>query len=104
MIGKLRHYVDIQTPTPVEGDRGYSLTWDDLYSQVPAEIMTLAGRELEFARQVVATATHRIRIRYHAGLTTKDRITLGARTFNINYIDTQDQRHFWQTILATEEV
>lgn len=67
MIGKLRHFVDIERKTVSgTGDRGQpALSWSAVYENVGAEIEQLSGRKLEIARQVIPSATHSIRMRYH---------------------------------------
>ena len=48
-----------------------------------ASIEPLSGREYMEAAQMGSEVTHRIRLRYFDGLTTKHHLTYGGRTFNI---------------------
>lgn len=49
-------------------------------------VETLSGGELEWARQIVATATHRITMPHYEAMTTKMRITWSTKTFEIGHI------------------
>ena len=54
-------------------------------SASPAWGRLLAGRgaEVNEARGIVAVATYRIRLRYRAGLSVRDRLSSGSRTWEI---------------------
>lgn len=104
--GKLRHYVNVEhkvTTGPTD-TRGHTVAeWQTLYADVPAEVVTLSGREVELARQITASADHRITIRYHSGITEEMRFALGDRVFNIVWINNVDQRNRTLETLCTEE-
>lgn len=102
--GKLRHYVTIQTYAETSaGSRGEKQGgWQDALATVPAEIVTLTGRELELARQIIAQASVRIRLRYHVGVTTKSRIVWNGRVFNVVHVNNVDQRNRELVCLCSE--
>lgn len=102
MIGKLRHKAAIETFNETsKSDRGHPIgQWVSLYEFVPMQIETLNGRELEDARQIVPTATHKVTMRYHPDITTKERINFNEVIFNIEHIDNIDFRNLWLEMLA----
>lgn len=103
--GELRHPVTIQSKTlGAAGDRGQpSVTWTTEAS-VRAQIEELSGRKLELARQLVATATHRVVIRYLSSLAVTDRVVFGSRVFNIGHILNWKLLNFTQELICTEQV
>lgn len=106
-IGQLRHYINIASKEASSGnppgDRGEpTTTWESLYVNVPACIETLNGREAEESRKLVATCDHKVTIRYHSGITTKDRVEFNGRIFSIGHIENEDQRNRWLMMLVSE--
>ncbi len=106
--GKLRHRVSIETEslTP-DGMGGYTSSWGSVagMSSVPAQIMPLSSREQLDAMKLESVITNKIRIRYRAGITSKNRIVFGSRIFNIkgapiNY----DEKNVSLDLLVTEDV
>lgn len=102
--GSLKHQVLIQEKTVTgTGDRGQPVyTWNTLIT-VPASISPLNGRKAEIARQLVASATHTVTLRYYAGLTETMRLLYGSRVFNIGFIKNLDELNFTQELLVTEQ-
>lgn len=81
--GKLRHLVTIQSRT--EGTNSFNEprpVWKD-FATVYASIEPLSGREFFAAQQAQSDITHRVRMRYVAGVTAKHRIVFGDRVFDI---------------------
>ena len=84
--GNLRHRVSIQVQTDTtDGMGGFSLAWAAItgMASVPAAIWPLSSKEQLDAMKLESVATHKIRIRYRSGITPKNRIVFGSRTFNI---------------------
>lgn len=83
--GSLKHRLTIWTPST--GSRsargGDTAAWTQL-DQVWGEIRPISAREVEIARGLSPTVSHRIRIRQRSGITTRCRITYGERTFFVN--------------------
>ncbi len=103
--GLLRHRIDIETKTTTRGDRGLNTdTWSALHSTVPASVVTLSGRELELARQLVAEATDVVTIRYYSGIDTKARVKFGTRYLQIAHINNVDNRDIELQLTCTETV
>jgi SPP1 family predicted phage head-tail adaptor len=93
--GKLRHLITFNT---------YSTTTDavsnesvEVYTTVSppvwAEIRPMAGRELLNAQEIVGDSTHKIRVRYIAGVSRKDQITYNGDTYAIDSINNTDMRN-----------
>lgn len=102
--GDLKHKVNIEINTPSTGDRGQPVAdWTTLYAGVPAKIDDLVGKKLEIARQMVATATHQLTLRYLPGIGVDNRINFGGRIFNIGYIQNIQEQNFQLVITATEQ-
>ena len=81
--GILKHIITIQTPTRADdGMGGKTTTWTTL-ATVRAAIWPLKGTEAVEARKETGTITHRIRIRYLAGITAGCRVAFGSRTFEL---------------------
>lgn len=103
-IGKLRHKVNIisrsQTGT---GDRGQGEYTDTtLFSNVPASIHTLSGRELETSRQLVSDAKYKITVRYHSGIDETQRIVWGNNIYQIGHISNPEQRNLWLILTCSQ--
>ncbi len=83
--GNLRHRITIQSRSAAVGTRGQSTEAWSTVEKRWAEVTDLSGRELEQARQINASASHRVRIRGPRSytLTTKHRIVFGSLTLNI---------------------
>lgn len=63
--------------------------WADLHT-VWAKVEELGGNESQQAQQTQSGATHRVRIRYYAGLSTRDRLLWDGRTLEIRGITNPD--------------
>jgi len=84
--GNLRHRVAIQEQADTtDGMGGFSVVWSDVsgMGSVPAAIWPLSSKEQLDAMKLESVATNKIRIRYRAGITSKNRIVFGSRVFNI---------------------
>ena len=96
--GKKRKRVNIRSLQGTgKGVRGQaSATWTIFKNDVPCSITPLSGRELEIARQLVPTATHRVEMQFMDDIDEKMRLTdrsLGSRVLNIdNYQDVDERR------------
>lgn len=64
----------------------------------------LQGRELERARQLFATATHRLSCQYVSGVNVKDRLTIGGQVHEIGSVEDVDNlRRTLKLLTATED-
>lgn len=83
--GRLNKRISIEAPAdpPVQTASGaVQKTWVP-FATVWASFEPLSGKEIFAAQQYSSEATHRVTIRYRAGLTSKMRIKLGTRAFDI---------------------
>ncbi len=102
--GALRHLVKIQTYTKSRDAYGEEIeTWEDFFAP-HASIEPLIGREYLAAKQVQAEVSHKIRMRYIAGITSTMRIVFGTRIFGIVSIINVQERNREIVIMATEDM
>jgi SPP1 family predicted phage head-tail adaptor len=94
-VGALRHRVTIQTAaTTADPLRGQASGAPTVLAQnVPAAIEPLEGRELLEAQQLSAVVSHRVRLRYLAGVTPRSRVLFGARTFEVASVINVEERN-----------
>ena len=85
-IGDLRHRITFQQPikTP-DGHKGHTVKWQDVVT-VWASVEPLSGREYFYSHQIKAEVTHRVKMRYRAGITVKMRIKHKGRVLEIESI------------------
>ena len=94
--GKLRHRVDIRKK--VNGE------WTVVASGVPVSVVTLSGRDLEYARAQHNTATHQIRMRYHPEMRTSRQLYWAEeeKTFGVGHVDSVEGKRHEQVVIAEE--
>lgn len=103
--GRLRHTVTVERfVVSSTGSRGQPVgTWTALYTDVPAEVVPLSGRQLEIARQMCATASHEITIRYHANVAAQQRVSFRGRYYHVESITEGDMRLHYMVLTTTEQ-
>lgn len=102
VAGRLRHRIKIQSlGLADDGMGGQTEAWSDM-ANVWASIEPLTGKELFIAQQVESNVTHKITMRYLAGITTKHRILFGSRVFEIVSIRDEEERNKVLEIFVTE--
>jgi len=104
--GELRHRVEIQeAKVSIDAHRARTRTWATA-ATVWASVEPLAGREGLIAKQVDARLTHRVVIRYYAGLTPANhRLRLSdTRALGIVEVKDIEERHRSMEILCYEDV
>ena len=100
--GALRHLLTLQQSADALNARGEAIpNWSDV-TDLWGEITPLSGREGFQAQQMYASATHRIRIRYRAGVVPKMRFLKGSREFEIDAVLNVDERNRELVCIATE--
>ncbi len=102
--GKLRHILEIQRATQVQSSSGEAVpTWSKI-GETWGDILPVRGREVFAGARFYTDITHRIIIRTFEGLTPRDRIVFGSRTFDVDSVaDSRELRHQME-VLATEVV
>lgn len=110
--GDLRRKILLQLRTVTQDTFGQQqIAWTDVLTNVPADIQSLSGRELEAARAINAEVTHEIVIRWHPLLA--DPIKVAAmrviyvandvtRYFNVLASMNVDERNRQITLMAAE--
>lgn len=100
--GQLRKRIVIQTNTPAQDAAGQPIaSWADTTTRW-GSIEPLSGRELMQIQAVMASATHRVRMRYYSGLTVKHRLKFGTRYLEINSLRNLDERGIEHECICTE--
>lgn len=104
--GKLRHIVTLQqrvdgheTPFPSGAPDQY---WDTFQAGVPCSIDPISGREYFSQQQVQGEVTHRIRLRYLAGVTSALRVLYGTRVFDIVSVLNWEERNIELHLMCVE--
>ena len=103
--GNLRHVIDIQDASVVaDGQGGFVSTWTAVsgLANLRAAIWPLSGTERLESDKLELAVSHKIRIRYHSGITAEMRIKHGIRYFNIKSIINPDERNIMVDMLAEE--
>ena len=101
IIGKMRERVTIQSPTEVRSPSGETtLSWATV-ATVWASVDGLSTREILQAQQANVVATHKIKIRYRAGVSHTQRIIWRGRTMEMSSVVERDGRTSLE-ILARE--
>lgn len=104
--GKLRHTVTIQQRTAGSPQRTASgqpdTSWTTFQAGVPCSIDPISGREYFTQQQVQGEVTHRIRLRYLAGITQSMRVLYGARVFDIVSVLNWEERNIELHLMCVE--
>ncbi len=102
--GDLRHRLTIQSKTETaDGIGGFSEAWGT-FANVWGAVWPTSAKELVQNQQLQGQVTHRVRIRYLAGVTTSMRILLGARVLNILSIVNPNEAGELLDLVCLEEV
>jgi len=108
--GRLRHRVVLEERTgSANAYNELPDTWATV-ATLPAAVEPLGGREFFASQQVQGNVSHRITLRYLAGVTIKHRVrwpdpaTGADRIFDINAVIDRDERHRAIELMCTEHV
>jgi SPP1 family predicted phage head-tail adaptor len=102
--GPLRHQVTIEEVTETRDSYGGVVESWSTFATVWASVGPIIGREYFASQQVQSEVSHKIRIRYLSGITTKMRVTFDSRTFRIESILNVDERNTEMLLMVTEAV
>jgi SPP1 family predicted phage head-tail adaptor len=82
-----------------DGAGGFTQTWRNLQgAPTRAQVKSMSGNERFASARVEATATHKVTIRYFAGLTEADAVVFGGRRANIRFINNVEQGDRWMVL------
>lgn len=94
-IGSLRHRILLEQPVRAATEGGAaSIDWSSV-AEVSAKILPQRGQEIFDSDQFSGRVTHRITLRYRAGVTPEMRFRLGARILEILSVRNVDERGRW---------
>lgn len=104
--GKLNRRIIIQSYTATRDGYGAEVkAWAAITNgNVRAEIKPFVGREYFDQKQINAEVSHRIKIRYLAGITPKMRILYGTRIFDIVSAPIYEERNREINMLCIERI
>ena len=87
---RLRHRVTIQELVEVQDTTTGAVTraWENFIADVPAEVLTGAGKEFVSSGATQGEITARINMRWFPGLTQKMRVVWDGNEYNILSIET----------------
>lgn len=102
--GQLRHRITLQTPTESTSTStmGRTPTYADT-ATVWASVEPLSGNEQWRAKQAGTVVSHRIIIRYMAGVTSAMRVKFGSRYFGIESVINENERNQMLELTCKEE-
>lgn len=103
--GRLRHLISIQSSLGTVGDAGDPQPgWDETtpFAQSYASIEPLRASEIASAGGVGYSSTHRVTMRYRAGVTSEMRVVFGVRLFNIDAIRNLEEYGEVLELIVTE--
>lgn len=103
-IGRLRHRVTIQAETATtDAGGGYASAWADV-ATVWARLEAMEGRELVLGGVIRGDASHRVTMRYRAGVTPDNRIVYDGRVFDVVSVANLEERDEALRIMCREVV
>lgn len=102
--GMLRHSIGIYQWAKTPDGMGGTTNAPELFSTVRAFIKPVSGGERWQSMRIEANVTHRIYMRYRAGITADKFIQYGSRKFNIKAVINLEEANQWLEVYAEEGV
>jgi SPP1 family predicted phage head-tail adaptor len=102
--GQLRHKITIQNTTVTQDSYGSKVDTWAIFATVWASVEPVSGREYFESAKLNAEITHRVRIRYTAGVTPDMKILYGDRTFNIKSVINREERNRDMELMCAEVI
>lgn len=103
-IGPMRHRVAIQRRTVAQNSYGEAVpTWSTLATRW-GRLEPLTGREAWQAQQARPDVTHRLTLRYYAGLLHRDRVQIDGATYQVESVTNPDGRKRFHELILKQEV
>jgi SPP1 family predicted phage head-tail adaptor len=98
--GMLRTVVQFQRLVRTsDGAGGFTQTWQAIpNAPTRAMVQSMSGTERFASARVEATATHKVTIRYFAGLTEADAVMIRGKRANIRFINNIEERDLWMVL------
>lgn len=98
--GELVYRVVVEQPVSTQNEAGESVLAWSTYATVWANVQALSSRETYQYGQQVGVMTHKIMIRFLAGLTSAMRIVYDSRNLEIGQISELERRTLQEIICA----
>ena len=92
IAGRLDKRTTLQVASIARDDNGQPIETFANVAEIWAAIEPIRGREYFAAQQVSANTTHRVTIRYRAGVSVQNRILFGSRVFRIESVINPQER------------
>ena len=103
-VADLRHLVEVQSRTQVADSMGsHTGVWSAVY-QTWAGVWPVSAKERAKDGGLTMEITHKIRIRYRAGITPGMRIVHDSRNFDILSTINPDERNITLDLICREDV
>lgn len=108
--GRYRHQLQIQTFTGTRDatgnfDKTNDADWDtDADGNVKGRVSPLRGRERNESLGVTPEVTHKVEIRYIAGLTPDKRLKFGSRVFSIESVINPEEKNVILELMCKEHL
>jgi SPP1 family predicted phage head-tail adaptor len=91
--GRLRHRIDVFAPAGSQDSYGEpSAAESPVAASVPARVEVLSGSELFEAQQIHSATTHRVTMRWRAGLTTQNWFRWDGAQLNLLSLTPDERR------------
>jgi SPP1 family predicted phage head-tail adaptor len=101
-IGELREHLELQAATVTQDGTGGDVTTWTKVCNLWGKVSGLGGAELMAARQVSATTSLEVVIRFYPGLTGRYRLVWGERILNIDSVTDREGTRRWMWVQCTE--
>ncbi len=102
--GRLRHRFEFKSSTGAQNAFGESIETWETYATLWGQLEPLRGEEIIHARQVTATVSHRLRVRYNSSIAPEHRAVFDSRTFEINSVINVRERNREMELYCTEVI
>jgi SPP1 family predicted phage head-tail adaptor len=101
---RYRHRVTIRRASNVADGKGaFNRTWTDVAANVPAEVISLSGRESQISNVLQGVSNFSITMRYVSGVVPSDQIKWGSRELNVLNAEDPDGKRRQLVVLASTE-
>ncbi len=100
----MRHRLTLETPVETQGpDGSMTISWVP-FATVWGSVEPLLGREWFDAQREQADVSHRVRMRFLAGVTHTMRVVWGSRVFEIESVLNAGERNRELVLMCRESV
>jgi SPP1 family predicted phage head-tail adaptor len=101
---RFRHRITLRRYSNVpDGKGGYTRSWSTLHADLPAEVVSLSGREAIIANALQGISNFRITTRYVAGIQENDQVLYDGRELNIHNAEDPTGRRKELVIVCSTE-